>query len=317
MTAPLQDNNVRTQASPSITAPAEQTRARRHGHVAMLTFSALVAGSFSLGGMMANEISPVAFNAVRFVCATVLVGILAMVTGGIPRAALAQPWRWAILGGLFAIYFVLMFEGLKTATPVSTAAVFTLTPLLAAGFGYVIARQFTTRRIALALCIGALGAIWVIFRADISALLAFEVGRGEAIYFVGVIAHALYTPLVPRLSRGERTFVFTFFVLCAASIVMLVFGWQDLRRVNWGELPGIVWITLGYTAVLATTITASLLAFASVRLQASKVMAYTYLVPSWVIVWEILLGHGAPKPLVLVGVALTVYALFLLLKHED
>ena len=39
------------------------------GHLAMLAFSALIAGSFSLGGLMANMISPVAFSAARFLLA--------------------------------------------------------------------------------------------------------------------------------------------------------------------------------------------------------------------------------------------------------
>lgn len=289
---------------------------RRNGHLAMLTFSFLVAGSFSLGAMSANEITPLAINGVRFVLAAAIVGILALATGGIPRSALRQPWRYAILGGIFALYFVMMFVGLKTASPVSAAAVFTLTPVMAAFFGYLIMRQITTRRIATALAIGAAGALWVIFRADLNALLAFQVGKGEALYFIGVVAHALYTPLVPRLYRGERTFVFTFFVLTAASVVILAFGWRDILATEWQALPPIVWITLAYLTVVATTITASLLAFASVRLAAAKVMAYTYLVPSWVIVWEVALGHGVPPALVFGGIGLTILALYLLLKHE-
>ena len=201
---------------------------RRNGHLAMLTFSFLVAGSFSLGAMAANEITPLAINGLRFVLAALIVGVLALVTGGIPRASFKQPWRYAILGGIFALYFVMMFVGLKTATPVSASAVFTLTPVLAAFFGYLIMRQITTRRIAVALAIGAAGALWVIFRADIKALLAFQIGKGEALYLIGVVAHAIYTPLVPRLHRGERTFVFTFFILSAASIVILAFGWRDI-----------------------------------------------------------------------------------------
>lgn len=39
------------------------------GHLAMLLFSALVAGSFSLGSLAANEIAPAALNAVRFLIA--------------------------------------------------------------------------------------------------------------------------------------------------------------------------------------------------------------------------------------------------------
>lgn len=292
---------------------------RRNGHVAMLVFSCLVAGSFSLGGMamQTGEISPLGLNSVRFVIATLAVGILAVTTGGIKRQDARQPWRYGILGALFALYFVMMFEGLKTAAPVSTAAVFTLTPVLAAIFGYVLMRQITTPRIALGLVVGAIGALWVIFRADMNAFLAFEVGRGEAIYFIGVIAHAIYTPLVPKFSRGERTFVFTFFVLAAASTVIVAFGFRDVLATEWTNLSPIVWVTLAYIAVVATTVTATLLAFASVRLASAKVMAYTYLTPSWVIVWELALGHGVPPTLIFGGISLTILALYLLLKHEE
>ena len=89
------------------------------GHAAMLCFSALIAGSFSLGGMIANEIDPAALNAVRFFIAAMVIGALAMATGGIPQRSFAAPWRYLVLGGLFAFYFVLMFEGLKPARPFS------------------------------------------------------------------------------------------------------------------------------------------------------------------------------------------------------
>jgi hypothetical protein len=45
-------------------------------------------------------------------------------------------------------------------------------------------------------------------------------------------------------------------------------------------------------------------------------MAYTYLTPSWVILWEIALGNGAPPTLVLGGVLLTIVALVLLLRED-
>ena len=285
----------------------------------MLVFSFLVAGSFSLGGlaMKTGTISPIAFNGLRFVIATCAVGILAMATGGITRSALQAPWRYAILGGLFALYFILMFTGLETAAPISISALFTLTPLMSAVFGYFIMRQITTKRIAFALAVGACGALWVVFRADLSALVAFEVGRGEMIYFVGVVGHALYTPLVPRFNRGERTFVFIFLILIATTLVALAFGASDILATDWANLPSIVWIAMGYTAIVATAFTATLLTFASVRLDSAKVMAYTYLTPSWVILWEIALGNGVPPVLIFGGISLTILALYLLLKHEE
>jgi len=286
------------------------------GHLAMLAFSGLVAGSFSLGVMAANHIAPTALNAVRFAIAAALVGAVALATTGLPRSAARAPWRYLLLGGVFASYFVLMFEGLKTAAPVSAAAVFTLVPLMAAGFGYLMLRQIMTRRMALALAIGGAGAVWVIFRADLNALLQFQIGRGEAVYFIGCIAHAAYTPMVRLLNRGEPPIVFTFGMLVAGCIVITAWGWSDILQTDWANLPAIVWITIGYVAVCASAITFVLMQFATLRLPSAKVMAYTYLTPSWVILWEIALGHGVPPALTLAGVALTIIALWLLLKDE-
>ena len=288
----------------------------RAGHLAMLMFSLLVAGSFALGSLAANEISPSVLNAVRFWIATAIIGTAAIVTTGVSRAAVTAPWRYVLLAIFLSTYFVLMFEGLKTAPPVSAAAVFTLTPILAAGFGWVLLRQMLTPRMALALLIGALGAIWVIFRADIAAILRFQVGQGEMIYFWGCVAHAVYTPLVRKLNRGESAVVFSFGVILAGSVLLTVWGWPDLIATNWTALPGIVWVTILYTAVFASAATFVLLQFATLRLPSSKVMAYTYLVPSWVIVWELALGGAPPPGLVLPGVLLTVTALVLLLREE-
>jgi drug/metabolite transporter (DMT)-like permease len=286
------------------------------GHLSMLTFSALVAGSFALGGLMANEIAPTAFTALRFVLASVLMAVAALATTGLPRATFAAPWRYLLLGGLYVVYFVTMFEGLKTAPPVSAAAVFTLTPVMAGAFGWLLLRQTTTPRMMLALTIGAVGALWVIFRADWAAFRAFQIGRGEWIFFWGCIAHALYPALMRKLSRGEPAAAFTFGVVSAGALLLLVVAWPEIRATDWAALPGIVWITLAYVTVFATAGTFLLVRIAALRLPSAKVMAYTYLTPSWVILWEIALGNGAPPLLILLGIAMTVLALLLLLRDD-
>ncbi|KRS12571.1 membrane protein [Roseovarius atlanticus] len=289
---------------------------RLRGHAAMLAFSGLIAGSFALGSMAAPHIAPTALNAVRFILASVLLGSAAWATVGIPRTTWQAPWRYLLLGGSMGLYFVMMFEALKTAAPVSAAAVFTLTPIMSGLFGYILLRQVMTPRMGVALAIGAAGALWVIFDADLQALLRFEMGQGEVIFFFGCIAHAFYTPLVRKLNRGERPIVFSFGAMVAAAGLIALAGWSDMRGTDWPGLPTIVWITILYTAVAATAITFVLLQYASLRLPSAKVMAYTYLTPTWVICWQAALGHGLPPPLILVGVGLTIVALVLLLKDE-
>ena len=288
----------------------------RSGHLAMLCFSVLVAGSFALGVLAANDITPLALNAVRFWIASAIIGFLVALRGGVPRAALTAPWRYLVLASALTFYFVMMFEGLKTAPSVSAAAVFTLTPMIAAGFGWLLLGQRIHRRIKVALAIGAVGALWVIFRADVAALMRFEVGRGEMIYFTGCVSHALYTPLVRKLNRGESALVFTFGTLVTGAVILTIVGWSDLRATDWANLPAIVWITILYTAIFASAATFTLLQFSAMRLPAAKAMAYTYLVPSWVIVWSVALGAAVPPLAIFGGVALTIVALFLLLRDD-
>ncbi len=286
------------------------------GHLAMLAFSALVAGSFSLGAMAAPYVSPAALTVLRFALAGSLVGAAALATTGIPRSTWVAPWRYLVLGGLLAAYFVLMFKGLQTAEAISTAAVFTLTPIMAAGFGWLLLRQVTTPRMAFALTVGAMGALWVIFRADLAALLKFQIGKGEILYFWGCVAHAIYAPMVRKLNRGEPAVVFTFGMMVAGFLLLLLWGWRDVLATDWAALPAIVWICLIYVSVAASSMTFVLLQYATLRLPSAKVMAYTYLVPSWVILWEIALGRTPPPALVLGGVALTILALLMLLRDE-
>ncbi len=309
--------------APAAPVPDPRREALR-GHVAMLAFSALVAGSFSLGALVANLIDPVSVTAVRFLWAAAVLAVFAALLAnrrdggarGFRAADFRAPWRFVLLGALFAGYFVLMFEGLKTADPVSAGAVFTLTPLMTAGFAWVWLGQRLDGWVAGALAIGAAGAVWVIFRADWQALLGFQVGRGEAIYFVGCILHAAFTPLLRRFNRGEPALVATALVMGAGCVLLFALGWQGLRATDWAALPALVWLTMAYLAIFASALTFFLLQYAAQRLPSSKVMAYTYLTPAWIVLWELGLGHGVPGMLLLPGIALIVLALVMLLRRD-
>ena len=286
------------------------------GHIAMLGFSLGIAGSFSLGSLAANEIDPVVITAARFAGAVPIMGLMALAGPGLRRRDALAPWRYVIPGALMAIYFTLMFEGLKTASAVSTSAVFTLTPVMSGVFGWFLLRQVTTPRMALALAVGAAGALWVIFRADLAVLLAFRVGRGEVIFFFGCIAHAMFTPFVRKLNRGESPVVFVFGFSISGAVLLILYGWREIIATDWLSLPPIVWITIAYLTAIATALTFLAVNYASLRLPSAKVMAYTYLTPSWVILWEGALGHGLPKAAILAGVAATIAALLILLRQE-
>ncbi len=279
----------------------------------MFVFSALVAGSFALGAGIANDISPTSLNIIRFAIAA---GVLAGLAGWRElRGVFTQPgqWRFLILGGCLALYFILMFEGLKIANPVSMAAVFTLTPFLSGLFGAALLGQRLSTVSWAAILLGGIGALWVIFQGDLSRFLALEFGTGEAIFLVGVISHAIYTPLVRRLNRGAAPLPFSALTTVGALLVVALYGGADLFEMDFGSMPMRVWWVTLYLAVCASAITFFLLQFAALHLNSANVMAYTYLVPIWVIFWQLGLGEGLPSPQIWGGVVLTICAMLFLL----
>lgn len=291
----------------------------RQGHLAMLLFAALVSGSYSVSAIAAPHLHSAAISTLRFaLAAAVMAGVVLILKRRDPAYAIAgvfaAPWRHLALGGLLGLYFILLFEALLRTDPTSASVVFALTPLMSAGFGRVVLSQRAPLRVLAPLLIAGLGAVWVIFRADLSALLAFDVGEGEAIFFIGCAAHALYTPLVRRLHRGEPLAVYALGMMLGGLAVVGGYGLSPLLGADWSALPAEVWLALGYLALAASALSFFLLQFAAMRLPAAKSMAYIYLLPPLVILWEGALGHGWPPLAVLPGVAATVLALALLLK---
>lgn len=297
----------------TIAAPRERLLA----HLSMLAFSALIAGSFTTGALAVPFIHPIPLNAVRFALAALLMAIASF---GFARHRLsfpAAPWRFGIMGFLMAIYFVTMFIALTMTLPVATSAVYTLVPLMTAVTAYFLVGQRSGGAVILSLILAGLGAVWVIFHGDLEAILGFDIGRGELIYFVGCFAYAFYTPLLRRFSRGEPSMVLSFWTLSATAVWITLSGLPDIATTDWLHLPPVVWWVVLYLAVGPTAICFFLIQFASLRLPAPKVIAYGYLTPAFVILFEALAGHGWPSLSIVAGAGVTVLGLIVLAAVRD
>jgi len=100
-------------------------------------------------------------------------------------------------------------------------------------------------------------------------------------------------------------------------VLTLAYGFDDLMAIDYEGLRPIVWGTLIYLGVFASAASFLLIQYSTLHLPSSKVMAYTYLTPSWVILWELTLRHPLPPLMVWLGVVAIILALCLLLRDES
>ncbi len=287
------------------------------GHMAMLLFSLLVSGSFVLGSIIANLISPDLVTFLRFLIAFIAIAILIFYQSKFCFLKYLSIGRSLILGALISIYFITMFEGLKTASSTSMAVVFTLTPLLAGFFDLIFSNRVMSKKVWITVVVAAIGALWIIFDGNIQNFINFKVGYGEKLFFIGCICHALYAALIPKFNNGEPAIIQTFGTLISGIIILGLFSNKEIIYYSWIDFPVIVLLTILYLAIFATAASFFLIQYSAVRLSSIKVMAYTYAVPIWVVLLQIIFLQQLPNTITFVGAFVILVSLLILLFNDE
>ena len=160
------------------------------------------------------------------------------------------------------------------------------------------------------------GALWVIFRGDINRLLSLDVNHGDLLFLAGCFMMAAYTPLVKRFHQQESMVVMTFWVLATGCLWLLLLAFSGLSAVNWQAVDTKVWAGIVYQAVFSTIITFYLTHVSTLYLGPTRVMAYSYFYPAFVLVINWSLGKGLPPAAILPGVAVVTLATVVLQREE-
>lgn len=248
----------------------------------------------------------------RFVLAAVLFAPIVAWRYGIVIPSVQDLARYGILSACLVGFFLGMFTALRSTSALNTATIFALTPVITAGISAVLLKEKLNKASKIALPIGVIGAVWVIFRGDPVAFLSLNLGLGDGIFFAGTVAMGFYGPLVKYLHRGEPMAQMTFWTLVTGGLWLLILSAPRLSEVVWSAVPLSVYGGIAYLAVFTTLVTFFLFQWSATVIGPTKVMSYTYLNPALVIVIGIGLGQEIPPFEIYPGLILTLVATLVL-----
>ncbi len=277
----------------------------------MVLCAALVSTSFTVGAAIAAGLDPAVLTLIRFILAACLLGPYVQRRCGL-LFSWSLFWRSAVISACLVTFFWCMFLALRSTTALNASVIFTLVPSISGVYAVFLVRERLVGKQLLALACGMVGAVWVIFRGDLSLLLAMAWNRGDLIFLGGCLAMGFYTPLIRLLHRGESMLVMTFWILVTGSLWLLLVAGSHLPEVAWTEIPLSVWAGICYLSLFTTVITFFLTQYAIAYLGPTRVMAYSYLYPGMVLIIDLLLGHGLPELMVLPGIVIVLIAMLVL-----
>ncbi|MGM0785605.1 MAG: EamA family transporter [Pseudomonadota bacterium] len=247
----------------------------------MLLWALLVGLSFPAVGLM-RELPPLTLTALRFAIACTGLWWLARRAPGFLPSLRALP-LYGLMGLCLAGFFGAMFWAAHHATALAMSTLYVSVPLLAYLLGLGFGLERLAWRLPAILALGAGGALALAFAESLGQAGEWRFGRGEAVFFLGCVASALY-PVLSKwgLSTGrlaESAAVRTFWSLGLGGVLIGLLGLaiEPVARLATMRLGDAM--LLVYLGLFSSALTFWLLQRATAVLTPGAVTAYGYLVP--------------------------------------
>jgi len=274
-----------------------------------------MASSFVVSEQLLPYVNSIASTALRFLLATILMMPF------IGKTFIEQ-WnykillRYSIISLLLVLFFIGLFEALKTTNAMRTSVIYTLLPLISVVITYIGLKLVTPNKQIVGFLIGTLGAIWVLVAFTQEKLVLSEWRLGDSIFLVACCCLALHVILIKKWATDVPPMLGAFYIMLLGSLILLPFLmlFGDLNNIAWQQNE--FWKALLYLTVFTTIATFFLQQHLLKKVGPNRLLGYTYLIPSIVVIPQ---GIAKVSQLysALPGIMLTFLALYLIsLKHK-
>ncbi|CRY53361.1 membrane protein [Yersinia intermedia] len=286
-------------------------------HLQMLGFTALLGGSFIASATISTTLPPMVITWMRYAIASLLFIVLMVVQRRLQRPTYRDLGRYTLISLPPLLYFACMIISLQTTSALNSSALYTTVPLMSLIMSMVLIKAKSTWPVLIALLMGILGALLIIFKGDLSQVLQLSLIPSDYLFLFGCLGMALNPIVVKKLHRGEQALVLTGWSLICATVLLTAFVAFQLPEVEWRHISIITWSGILYLATFATALSFFLFQKACVVLSPAKVSGYVYLIPLSVIATNMLLGQVIQWREIASGAILVIIAMVILIKAKS
>ncbi len=251
-------------------------------HVSVLLATFIVATTFPVGAIIAPHLDPGATVFTRFLISIITMLPIALFTNLISIPSAKRLMQYASVGLVHAGFFILMFVALRYTTSLNTAVIYSLTPSISAIVAFLLIGERVNRIHFFLLPAAVLATIWVIFQGNVQKILDFNLNLGDSLFGLGCILLGLYSTLLKKLHVKGRTLDLVFWSMTSAAVPLAVYTLTATSISAYWDVPQQVYGWIIYLSVL-TVLTSFIWAYGTPTIGPMKTMAYSYLVPTFVL----------------------------------
>ncbi len=232
------------------------------------------------------------------------------------KIELGDWWRIIVcaIAGM-VINMLAFFKGLQLSTPINSAVLVTITPIIVVVLSAFYIKEKITLSKGIGVLLGLIGAVTLILFGAESRIDAPNIPLGNFLFIVNATFYGTYLILVKKLIEKYHPFVLLKWLFTIAVIINFPISFSELITIEWSVLPLHI-IGAIFFVILGTTFGTYLLnAFALTQLKASTIGAFVYLQPLIGVLFALFTGKDQLSGIKITAMVLVLLGVYLASKR--
>lgn len=262
-------------------------------------------------GVMPNYVQPMGFIALRVIGASILFWLISFF--GPKENIEKKDYRRIILCAIFGmgINMLAFFKGLALSTPINSAVIITVTPIIVLVLSAIFIKERIVPRKIVGIVIGLAGALGLIVFGNEIRQDAPNIPLGNFYILLNAIFYGTYLIIAKTLIEKYHPFTFMKWLFSLGILICLPFGYHELMEVDWENLPFEAIWRIVFVVVGTTFCTYLFNIFALKQLKASTVSAFIYVQPLLGIIYAVATGQDSLTTVKILAACLVLLGVYL------
>ncbi|MBO6531997.1 DMT family transporter [Allomuricauda sp.] len=230
-------------------------------------------------GVMPMHVQPFGFIFLRVGGAAILFWLISIL--GPKQKIEKRDWGRLFICSLLgmSINMLSFFKGLQLSTPINSAVLVTITPIIVVMISALFLREKITLNKGLGIAMGFVGALGLIlFGAEIRQD-APNIPLGNSLFILNATAYGAYLVVVKKLIEKYHPFTLMKWLFSMAFIINLPITLPEVLEIEWSTMPLWAYGSVAFVVIGTTFLTYLFNIFALTELKASSVGAFMYMQP--------------------------------------
>jgi drug/metabolite transporter (DMT)-like permease len=223
-----------------------------------------------------------------------------------------------IFAGLFgmALNQLLFLTGLNLSTPINSAIIMTVNPVIVLIAAALILNEKITGIKSIGIALGAIGAITIILFNNSGGIdISSDKALGNLMQLLNASSYAIYLIIAKPLMKKYHPFTVLKWCYVSALVFITPIGFNQLTQVEWSTIPTDIYLAIAYLLILITIVAFLLNMFALKHVSPTVVSTYIYSQPIIAAAFAIVLGKDKPGIIELIATAFVFTGVYLVSRN--